>query len=83
MRALVALVALGVIAVILWFFYSTQPHPLGTLAYDYLNEFPGFLVTLVIVGASIVLRMVFGPKRIEDFTWVTGREEDKSSKSVH
>ena len=65
MRALVALVVLGAIAAILWFFYNGQPHQLGTLGYDYLNEFPGFLGTLVIVGAVLLLRMGFGRKKIE------------------
>ena len=30
------------IAAILWFFYNAQPHPLGTLGYDYLHEFPNY-----------------------------------------
>jgi hypothetical protein len=83
MRALVALVLLGAIAAILWFFYNAQPHPLGTLGYDYLNEFPGFVGTLVIVGVVLVLRRVFRRKKIKDFTPFTGRKEDKSSTSVH
>ena len=83
MRALVALVVLGAIATILWFFFSAQPHPVGTLGYDYLNEFPGYLAGLVIVGVVLVLRLVIGSKKIEDFTRVTRREADKSSESVH
>ena len=80
MRALVALVVLGAIAAFLWFFYNAQPHPFGTLGYDYLHEFPGYLGVLVIVGVIVVLRMVFGRKKIEDFTPVTGREQDRSSR---
>jgi hypothetical protein len=83
MRAPVALVALGAIAAILWLFYSAQPHPVGTLGYDYLNEFPGYLATLVIVGLVLVLRLVFGGKKIKDFTRLTHREAGNSSKNVH
>jgi hypothetical protein len=80
MRALVALGVLGASAAILWFFYSAQPDPVGTLGYDYLNEFPGYLAGLAIVGVVVVLRLVVGSKK---FTRVTHREADKSSKSVH
>jgi hypothetical protein len=61
MRALFALGVLGAIAAILWFFYNAQPHPLGTLGYNYLTAFPGFLGTLVIAGVVLVLRMLLRP----------------------
>ena len=73
---------LGAIATILWFFYTALPHPFGSLGYDYLNEFPGFLWTLVTFGVVLVLRMVFRSKKMQDFTRVAGRKEDTGSKSV-
>jgi hypothetical protein len=82
MRGLVALVVLGAIATILWFFYSALPHPLGTLGYDYLHEFPGFLGTLVTFGVVLVLRMVFRSKKMQDFTRVAGRKEVTGFKSA-
>jgi hypothetical protein len=63
MRALVALVVLAAIAAILWLFYNAQAHPLGSLGYDYLNSFPGFLVGLAIVGGLVVLRMALGSRK--------------------
>ena len=68
MRALVALLVLGAVAAILWFFYNAQPHSVGTLGYDYLNEFPGYLAGLVIAGLVLVVRLLFASKKIEDFT---------------
>ena len=82
MRALVYLAVLGAIAAILWLVYNALPHPLGTLGYDYLHEFPNYLAGLVIIGVVLVLRLVFG-KKIEDFIQVTRRKADQSSKSVH
>jgi hypothetical protein len=63
MRSLIALGVLAALAVILWFFYSSQAHPAGTLGYDYLNDFSGFLATLVVVAALVVLRMVLGTRK--------------------
>jgi hypothetical protein len=77
MRALVFLVVLGAIAAILWLFYNAQPHPLGTLGYDYLHEFPNYLAGLVVFGVVLVLRLVLG-KKIEDFVRVTRRKVDQS-----
>lgn len=74
---------LAAVAAILWFFYSAQPHPVGTLAYDYLNEFPGYLASLVIVGVVLVLGPVIGSQKVEHFTLATRREPDKGSKSEH
>jgi hypothetical protein len=63
MRALVALGVLAAFAAILRLFYNAQAHPLGTLGYDYLNAFPGFLVGLAIVGGLLVLRMALVSRR--------------------
>jgi hypothetical protein len=82
MRGLVALVVLGALAVILSYFFTALPHPFGTLGYDYLNEFPGFLGILVTFGVVLVLRMVFRSNKMQDFTQVARRKEDTGSKSV-
>jgi hypothetical protein len=68
MRGLVALVVLGAIAAILSFFFTALPHPFGTLGYDYLNEFPGFLAILVTFGVVLVIRMVRSDSRPASFS---------------
>jgi Na+/melibiose symporter-like transporter len=55
-RSLIALAVLAAVATIFWFFYSAQPHPAGTLGYDYLATYPSFLALLAAAGAFVLLR---------------------------
>ncbi len=57
-RSLVALGVIAALAVILWAFYNGQAHPLGSLGYDYLTQFPSFLSLLGIAAVVVVVVMV-------------------------
>lgn len=55
-RSLIALAVLAAVATIFWFFYGAQPHPAGTLGYDYLASYPSFLALLGVAAAFVLLR---------------------------
>ena len=61
-----ALIALGVLAVLsgaLWLFYSSQPHQIGTLGYDYLYGYPGYLSLIVTIGVLVGVRALLRRNR--------------------
>ncbi|MFI5168551.1 MAG: hypothetical protein ACHQQS_18255 [Thermoanaerobaculales bacterium] len=53
----------AVLAVILRAFYDTHAHPLGSLAYSYLLEFPSDLLSIGIVAVLFVVVMMFRRRR--------------------
>ena len=63
LRSLSALGIMAVLAAILLVYYEGQPHPVGSLAYDYLVAFPGFLLVLAIIAAVIAIVMIARRRR--------------------
>jgi len=62
-RSLVALGVIAALAVILRAFYDTHAHPLGSLAYSYLLEFPSFLLSIGIVAVLVMVAMFWRRSR--------------------
>jgi hypothetical protein len=63
MRALIALGVLAVLSGALWLFYSSQPHPIGTLGYDYLLGYPAYLSLIVVIGVLLGVRALLRRNR--------------------
>lgn len=62
-RSLVALGVIAALSVILWAYYNGQPHPTGSLGYNYLAEFSSFLELLGIVAVVVVVMMLSRRRR--------------------
>jgi hypothetical protein len=62
-RSLVALGVIAALAVALWAFYNGQAHPLGSIGYNYLAEFPSFLSWLGTAAVVVVVVMMFRRRR--------------------
>lgn len=56
-RALVALGAIATLTFILWAFLIRQPHPVGSLQYDYLAVYPNLITLLGVIAVFIVIVM--------------------------
>jgi len=54
---------IAALAVILRAFYDAHAHPLGSLAYSYLLEFPSFLWSIAIVAMLVMVAMFWRRSR--------------------
>ena len=63
LRSLSALGIMAVLAAILLVYYEGQPHPVGSLAYDYLVAFPNFLLGLAIIALVLAIVMIARRRR--------------------
>ncbi|HUY73015.1 MAG TPA: hypothetical protein VMW11_00730 [Candidatus Dormibacteraeota bacterium] len=62
-RPLVALGVIAALAVILWAFYDTQAHPLGSLRDSYLMEFPSLLLSIGITAVLVLVAIAWRRRR--------------------